>query len=131
MPKIIAHQRNPFIPTTNNMLESYHKKYTCYPSFKRSIMTLNGAQRILDYRVFRHNLRRFPVHKEMFETKFEEFKVILSELPDKRVMSAQHGYFQAEFKKLNKWFGKYQEIWDEYFAFSREQDSAKDLTAIT
>ena len=116
LPKIIAHQRNPFIPTTNNLLESYHKKYTYYPSFKRSMMTIKGAQRVLDYRVFRHNFERFPEHKEMFEMKFEEFKIILSELPDKRVMGAQHRYFQAEFKKLDKWFGKYQEIWGDYFA---------------
>ncbi len=120
LPKIIAHQRNPFIPTTNNLLESYHKKYTYYPSFKRSMMTIKGAQRILDYRVFRHNFRRFPVHKEMFKKKFEEFKIILSELPDKRVMGAQHRYFQSEFKKLDKWFGRYQEIWDVYFALKIE-----------
>lgn len=131
LPKIIAHQRNPFIPTTNNLLESYHKKYTYYPSFKRSMMTINGAQRILDYRVFRHNFGRFPVHKEMFEAKFEEFKVILSELPDKRVMSSQHRYFQAEFKKFDRWFGKYQEIWGEYFSLNKEWDSVKDLNAIT
>ena len=67
----------------------------------------------------------------MFETKFEEFKVILSELPDKRVMSAQHRYFQAEFRKLDIWFGKYQEIWFEYFSLDKEWDSAKDLNAIT
>ncbi len=120
LPKIIAHQRNPFIPTTNNLLESYHKKYTYYPSFKRSMMTIKGAQRVLDYRVFRHNFGRFPVHKEMFEMKFEEFKIFLSELPDKRVMGAQHRYFQAEFKKLDKWFGKYQEIWGEFFALKKE-----------
>ena len=70
------------------------------------MMTIKGAQRVLDYRVFRHNFGRFPEHKEMFETKFEEFKVILSELCDKRVMRAQHRYFQAEFKKLDTWFGK-------------------------
>jgi len=120
LPKIIAHQRNPFTPTTNNLLESYHKKYTYYPSFKRSMMTIKGAQRILDYRVFRHNFRRFPEHKEMFKKKFEEFKIILSELPDKRVMGAQHRYFQSEFKKLDKWFGRYQEIWDVYFALKIE-----------
>lgn len=131
LPKIVAHQRNPFIPTTNNLLESYHKKYTYYPSFKRSMMTINGAQRILDYRVFRHNFGRFPVYKEMFETKFEEFKVILSELPDKTVMRAHHRYFQAEFKKLDKWFGRYQEIWGEYFSLNKERDLAEDLNAIT
>lgn len=120
LPKIIAHQRNPFIPTTNNLLESYHKKYTYYPSFKRSMMTVRGAQRVLDYRVFRHNLGRFPEYIAQFEGKYEEFKVILSELPDKRVMSAQHRYFQAEFKKLEKWYGNYQGVWDEYFVLERE-----------
>lgn len=120
LPKIIAHQQNPFIPTTNNLLESFHKKYTYYPSFKRSMMTIKGAQRVLDYRVFRHNFGRFSKHKEMFKTKFEEFKIILTELPDKRVMGAQHRYFQAEFKKLDTWFGRYQEIWDEYFTLKKE-----------
>ena len=102
LPKIIAHQRNPFMPTTNNLLEAYHKKYTYYPSFKRSMMTPEGAQRILDYRVFRHNFGRFPEHKILLQTRYEEFKIILSELPDKRVMGAQHRYFQAEFKKLER-----------------------------
>jgi len=39
---------------------------------------------------------------------------------NKRVMGAQHRYFQAEFKKLDKWFGKYQEIEGEYFALKKE-----------
>ncbi|KKM32973.1 hypothetical protein LCGC14_1544050, partial [marine sediment metagenome] len=26
----------------------------------------------------------------------------------------------AEFKKLDAWFGKYQEIWNEYFALKKE-----------
>ena len=46
-------------------------------------------------------------------------------------MSAQHRYFQAEFRKLDIWFGKYQEIWFEYFSLDKEWDSAKDLNAIT
>lgn len=116
LPKIIAHQKNPFIPTTNNLLEGFHKKYTYYPSFKRHMITLEGVQRILDYRVFRHNFRRFPEYKLQFEAKFEEFKTILSELSDKRAMSAQHRYFQAEFKKLNEWYGNYRELWQQYFA---------------
>lgn len=119
-PKIIAYQRNPFIPTTNNLLEAYHKKYTYYPSFKRNMMTSQGAQRILDYRVFRHNFGRFPDQIKHFEMKYDEFKIILSELPDKRIMSAQHRYFQAEFKKLEKWYGNYQRLWSEYFAIQKE-----------
>ena len=58
------------------------------------------------------------VLNDFFDSK--EFKVILSELPDKRVMGAQHRYFQSEFKKLDKWFGRYQEIWDVYFALKIE-----------
>jgi len=119
-PKIIAYQKNPFIPTTNNLLEGFHKKYTYYPSFKRNMMTPEGAQRILDYRVFRHNFGRFPEQFEHLETKYDEFKIILSELPDKRVMSAQHRYFQARFKKLDKWYGNYQRLWNEYFALKKE-----------
>ncbi|MGV9205405.1 MAG: zinc ribbon domain-containing protein [Promethearchaeia archaeon] len=58
--KIIAHQRDPWMPTTNNLLEGQHTCYTYYPSFKRKMMTPKGAQRILDYRVFQHNFKRFP-----------------------------------------------------------------------
>jgi hypothetical protein len=118
-PKIIAYQRNPLIPTTNNLLEAYHKKYTYYPSFKRGMMTPRGAQRILDYRVFRHNFGQFPEHIRYLQTKYDEFKIILSELPDKRTMSAQHRYFQAEFKKLEKWYGNYQRLWHKYFAIQK------------
>ena len=115
LPEIIAHQRNPFIPTTNNLLESYHKKYTYYPSFKRNMMTPQGAQRVLDYRVFRHNFNKFPEYKELLQARFEEFKIILSELPDKRVMGAQHRFFQSEFRTFHKWYGNYHRLWNEYF----------------
>ena len=82
--------------------------------------TIKGAQRILDYRVFKHNFERFPDYRIMFEAKYEEFKIILSELPDGRVMGAQHKYFKAEFKKLDQWYGNYQEVWNEYFSLERE-----------
>jgi len=116
LPKIIAHQQNPGIPTTNNLLESYHKKYTYYPSFKRNMMTPKGAQRVLDYRVFRHNFGKFPEYKDILQTRYEEFKIILTEIPDGRVMAGHHHYFKSEFRKLDKWFGKYQQLWTVYFA---------------
>ena len=115
-PKIIAHQRNPFIPTTNNLLEGFHKKYTYYPSFKRNMMTPEGAQRVLDYRVFRHNFGKFPEYKELLQTKYEEFKIILKEIPNWRVMISHGQYFKSEFKKLDKWYGNYQQLWNQYFA---------------
>lgn len=114
-PKIIAYQRNPFIPTTNKLLESFHKKYTCYPSFKRRMKTMRGAQRVLDYRAFKINFHRFPEFISEFEAKYEAFKIILSGLENKRLMSGQHRYFQAEFRKLDKWYGSYKKIWDDFF----------------
>ena len=98
LPKIIAHQRNPFIPTTNNLLEGFHKKYTYYPSFKRSMMTPEGAQRVLDYRVFKHNFGKFPEHISVMQTKYKEFRIILTELPNFRVMAGHGHYFKSEFK---------------------------------
>jgi hypothetical protein len=115
-PKIIAHQRNPLIPTTNNLLEGFHKKYTYYPSFKRSMMTPEGAQRILDYRVFRHNYGKFPEHIDMMQAKYEEYRLIMTELPNPRLMAGHGRYFKSEFKKLDKWFGNYQQLWNQYFA---------------
>ena len=109
-PKLIAHQRNPFIPTTNNLLEGFHKKYTYYPSFKRSMMTPEGAQRVLDYRVFRHNFGKFPEYKALLQNKYEKFKIILTEIPDGRVMGGHYHYFKSEFRKLDKWYGNCQQL---------------------
>ena len=84
------------------------------------MMTIKGAQRVLDYRVFKHKLGRFSEYRVMFKAKYEEFKIILSKLPNKRVMGAQHRYFQAEFRKFDIWFGNYQEIWYADFTFQKE-----------
>jgi len=115
-PKIIAHQRNPFIPTTNNLLESYHKKFTYYPSFKRSMMTPQGAQRVLDYRVFRHNFGRFPTYYRKMEAKYQNWRSLLQNNKDDRVLCGQGGYFKAQFRRLDKWYGNYQQLWEQYFA---------------
>lgn len=96
-PKIIAHQRNPFIPTINNLLEGFHKKYTYYPSFKRNMMTPEGAQRILDYRVFNHNFGKFSEHIGMMQAKYKEFRIILTELSNWRLMAGHGHYFKSEF----------------------------------
>ena len=119
-PKIIAHQRNPFIPTTNNLLESYHKKFTYYPSFKRNMMTPEGAQRILDYRVFGHNMRRFPEYIQQYETKRERWRALLKKNKDDVILRGQANHFGSTFRKLDKWYGKYMEVWDGYFAIQKK-----------
>ena len=120
LPKIIAHQRNPFMPTTNNLLESYHKKYTYYPSFKRSMMTPKGAQRVLDYRVFKHNYYRFPEHTKLMEGKYEEYRLLVKETSNHPTLRGAGMYFKHKFKKLNMWYGNYQQLWSEYFAIRKE-----------
>ena len=115
-PKIIAHQRNPFIPTTNNLLEGFHKKYTYYPSFKRSMMTPEGAQRILDYRVFRHNFGRFPEYIQEYRVKHEKWKALLQESKKNAFLRGQGMHFKHKFRKLELWYGNYQELWNQYFA---------------
>lgn len=69
-----------------------------------------------DYRVFRHNFGKFPEYKELLQNKYDEFKIIITEIPDGRVMGGHHHHFKSEFRKLDKWYGNYQQLWDEYFA---------------
>lgn len=114
-PKIIAHQRNPFIPTTNNLLESYHKKLTYYPSFKRNMMTPVGAQRVLDYRVFRHNLERFPIHIRDLRAKYMRWRGLVQNNREDRILCGQGNHYASQFKKLDKWHANYQQVWNDFF----------------
>jgi hypothetical protein len=116
LPKIIAHQRNPLIPTTNNLLEAFHKKYTYYPSFKRSMMTPKGAQRVLDYRVFRHNYRRFPDYIREIESKYERWRSLMRESKFDHFLMGQANHFKHLFLKLDKWYNNYQQLWYNYLA---------------
>jgi len=116
LPKIIAHQRNPFIPTTNNLLEGFHKKYTYYPSFKRSMMTPEGAQRVLDYRVFRHNFGKFPEFIDDFNETYENYQLLVRETHYHPSIRGHGMYFKHERIKLDKWYGNYKRLWRQYFA---------------
>lgn len=116
LPKLIAHQRDPFLPSTNNLLESFHKKYNYYPSFKKHMMTEQGAQRVLDYRVFWHNLRLFPKYIQQYEAKYERWRALMPEMKGDRIYQGQANHFRGVFKKLDTWYGKYQEVWEVYFA---------------
>lgn len=118
IPKLIAHQRDPFLPSTNNLLESFHRKYNYYPSFKKHMMTERGAQRVLDYRVFRHNFGRFPDYIQQYELKQDRWRSSLPEMKGDRVFQGQANHFSSFIKKINKWYGEYQDVWEQYFAIS-------------
>ncbi len=118
-PKIIAHQRNPFIPTTNNLLEAYYKKFTYYPSFKRNMRTQQGVQRILDYHVFRQNYYRFSAYESLYKHKYEKWRDLLRKTQNDVSFRGQGNHHASVFKKINKWYGKYQNVWNKYFAIQR------------
>ncbi len=117
-PKIIAHQRDPFLRSTNNLLESFHRKYVYYPSFKKHMMTEQGAQRLLDYRVFGHNLRRFPAYIRSFDAKYQHWKSLLPENRKDNIFRGQVNHYRTMKLKLERWYGKYRQVWDEYFLIS-------------
>ena len=115
LPKIIAHQRNPDLPKTNNMTEGFHKKYEYYPSFKKGMIKPEGAQRVLDYRTFGHNFKGFPIYIEGVRIKYKEYRLIL--LGDSKNPSLKGAgmYFKHKFLRLDKWYGNYMEVWNQYF----------------
>jgi hypothetical protein len=115
-PKIIQHQRDPNMPTTNNLLEGQHKVYTYYPSFKRNMMTPRGAQRVLDYRVFRHNFRRFSSYIKELWRKYKKFRSIIANSPIPHKLAGFGMYFKHRFIKVHRWARKYRGIWVDYFA---------------
>lgn len=115
LPKLLAYRRNPFIATTNNVLEGFHKKFEYYPSFKRNMMTQEGAQRVLDYRVFGHNFKKFPEALAEFETSYKEFRDVLSKSSGDLILRGQGMYFKRRREKLNCWYQNYYELWEHYF----------------
>jgi len=116
LPKLISCRKNPYIAATNNVLEGFHKKFLYYPSFKRNMMTQEGAQRVLDYRAFGHNFKKFPEALRQFEKRYEEYRVILTEECRNSALKGQGMYFKHRRIKLNHWFQKYCQLWERYFA---------------
>ena len=64
------------------------------------MITPEGIQRILDYHIFRHNFGKFHEYQEVLQTSYEEFIIILTEIPNKRKMTGHHHSFKSEFRKL-------------------------------
>jgi len=114
--KLIAHCRNPNIAATNNLLERYNKKFEYYPTFKRGMMTESGAQRVLDYRTFENNFKRFPEYLEQFEKRYDEYRVIYAKDTRNPSLKGQCMYFKHRRIKLNRWYQNYFQFWEQYLA---------------
>ncbi|MBN2152296.1 MAG: hypothetical protein JW839_12670 [Candidatus Lokiarchaeota archaeon] len=119
LPKIIAWQRDPRIPKTNNKMENSHQHIEYYPSFKRRMMTIGGGQRVASYRVYNRNFSLFPAYIDKVWKKRCEWKARL--LEDHRDPDARSAimYYYYEAGHLNQWYGEYSAIWEQYFAVHR------------
>ncbi len=79
-------------------------------------MTSDGAQRVLDYRVFRHNFGKFPGYFVEIRVRYETYRLLVKETKNHPTLRGAGMSFKAHFKKLDAWFGNYVEVWDHYFA---------------
>lgn len=120
LPKIIAHQRDPNLPKTNNMTESFHKKYEYYRGFKKEMVTEQGAQRVLDYRAYGHNIELFPDYIQQYEVKYESWRILVRDFKGDVILRGQGNHFRSVFRKLDEWYGNYIEVWDEFFAIKKD-----------
>ena len=116
LPRILAHNSDPNLPSTNNLCESFHKKYLRYPSFKRNMMTISGAQRVSDYIRFRHNLRLFKAYFELFRKKREQYDRFKADFPGDPSLRGGERHFKSQEKILERSFGEYSGIWNLFFS---------------
>lgn len=92
------------------MTEGFHKKYEYYRAFKKQIITEEGAQRVLDYRVFGHNFRQFPEYIHQYKIKYKSCRRLVRNSRGDKILQGQGSHFRSMFKKLDTYFGNYKEI---------------------
>ena len=84
------------------------------------MMTPDGAQRVLDYRVFRHNFSKFLEHFKLVEVKYEKYRLLIKETSNHLTLRGAGMHFKHKFKKLDMWYGNYQQLWNDYFALKKD-----------
>lgn len=117
LPQIIAWQRDPFIERTNNKCENFHQRLQYYPTFKRRMMSLAGAQFVADSRVFFHNIRQIPLYFEKLQQRKEQYKAWSRETPRDPSLAGCPPYFHYEGKRVMTMFEKYEAFWEHYLEY--------------
>ena len=82
------------------------------------MMTIKGAQRILDYRAFRHNFGRFPTYVAELDKNYKSYRLLVRETQNHPSIRGHGMYFKHKRIKLDQYFGNCQQLWSEYFAIS-------------
>ena len=114
LPQIIAWQRNPAIAKTNNRCENFNQVLQYHVSFKSRSMSQKGAQRIGDFRVFKHNFGQFPKYSNMLQKKWGTYKSLIHDGPWDPALSGGSNYFTGAIRRLNKAYDAYIAFWDQY-----------------
>ncbi|MFW9875943.1 MAG: hypothetical protein ACFFG0_22815 [Candidatus Thorarchaeota archaeon] len=78
-------------------------------------MTPERTQRILEYRVFRHNLGRFSDYITKMQKNYKEYHILTKETRKHSSIKGAGQYFKAQFKKPKPWNGNYKQLWNQYF----------------
>ncbi len=82
------------------------------------MMTIKGAQRVLDYCVFRHNFGRFPNFVTKLDKNYKSYRLLVRETQNHPSTRGHGMYFKHKRIKLDLYFRNYQHLWQEYFAIS-------------
>lgn len=116
LPKIINHRDNPYLEPTNNKNEASHREYERYDSFKRNMMTIEGAQFSSDICRFRHNFKQFPIYYETIQAEYRTYRSLLSDWPADPSLKGAGNYFYWKKKKYKEQFGYYLGFFNKYIA---------------
>jgi hypothetical protein len=76
------------------------------------MITSDGAQLVLDYRVFRHNFGKFPGYTVEMQVRYEMYRLLVKEAKNHPTLRGAEMHFKHKFRKLDIWLGNYMEVWD-------------------
>jgi len=110
--RLINHQRDPLIPTTNNLAENFNQSLQKYPNVKRKMKSPKGSQRVFNYECFNHNMKQFLPYKFKLDQKYRHWRMIMQETNVVRWLKHQGNYFAAKYKRLNRSYNKYLTFWN-------------------
>jgi len=116
LPKIIAWQRDLWLPRTNNRIENKHQYLEYYLSFKKRMGSERGAQRVADYRTLGNNFQLYPPYIDQIKQDLAMYKVFSKEAPGDPSLRGAGAHFYHELRCLSRWFGEYQAFWDKNLA---------------
>ncbi len=120
LPRLSNHLRDPWIPTTNNKLEIFNQYLEQNPSLKRHMKTCKGTQRVVNFRVFKHNMFQFLYNMIQLNREYRQWMILRKEYDCPRWMKHQGNYFRGKFRHFNQIYSNYMNFLNENIAILRD-----------